>query len=338
MDDHHHQTFWCHECDMSVSLLPLPTSFSRERERERERDTLLCPHCFSDLLELMDSDSLQHDSLILQPPPHQPHPHSDNYLLNSPFLHRLIHHLSTHPINHDDLLPSATASSSSVPPSSLPASKASVDSIPTLKITSSMLDRDPLLLCAVCKEQFLHSVDAKQLPCNHLYHPHCILPWLSSHSSCPLCRFQLPTETQHHQLQLGHHTPLRFNFDNDDDEDLNDWFTEYGSSSSYGTSLRPNYISAGGRHMANQAHLGPAAAPNFNANANADSSFNDHTRDYASSEVKSLRLPVELILTVLCGWLECYSSSSCFLDAPFFSFVSTIMPNLSWLKRMISGQ
>nr|XP_008350262.2 uncharacterized protein LOC103413575 [Malus domestica] len=272
MDDHHHQTFWCHECDMSVSLLPLPTSFSRERERER--DTLLCPHCFSDLLELMDSDSLQHDSLILQPPPHQPHPHSDNYLLNSPFLHRLIHHLSTHPINHDDLLPSATASSSSVPPSSLPASKASVDSIPTLKITSSMLDRDPLLLCAVCKEQFLHSVDAKQLPCNHLYHPHCILPWLSSHSSCPLCRFQLPTETQHHQLQLGHHTPLRFNFDNDDDEDLNDWFTEYGSSSSYGTSLRPNYISAGGRHMANQAHLGPAAAPNFNANANADSSFN----------------------------------------------------------------
>ncbi|PQQ19850.1 E3 ubiquitin-protein ligase RLIM [Prunus yedoensis var. nudiflora] len=179
-----HQTFWCHECDMSVSLVPCSA-----------QETLLCPHCFSDLLELMDSSSASSSSSFSD---HQ-HNSQDNFLLNSPFLHRLIHHLSTHPINHDDRLPSPTAA---VPPSSLPASKASVDAIPTLKITSSMLDLDPLLLCAVCKDPFLHSVDAKQLPCNHLYHPHCILPWLSSHSSCPLCRFQLPTDT--HQPHLRH--------------------------------------------------------------------------------------------------------------------------------------
>lgn len=244
-----HQTFWCHECDMSVSLVPCSA-----------QETLLCPHCFSDLLELMDSSSSSSSSFS----DHQ-HNSQDNFLLNSPFLHRLIHHLSTHPINHDDRLPSPTAA---VPPSSLPASKASVDAIPTLKITSSMLDLDPLLLCAVCKDPFLHSVDAKQLPCNHLYHPHCILPWLSSHSSCPLCRFQLPTDT--HQPHLRHqnqNTPLPF----DDDDDQYDWFMEYGS---HGGSLRLSYIAASGRQMANPGEMAAAASPNVNTNANADSSFN----------------------------------------------------------------
>ncbi|KAJ6425027.1 hypothetical protein OIU84_025739 [Salix udensis] len=50
-----------------------------------------------------------------------------------------------------------------------------------------------MLGCAVCKDQFLIDVEAKQLPCSHLYHPDCILPWLSNHNSCPLCRFQLQT-------------------------------------------------------------------------------------------------------------------------------------------------
>ncbi|KAK9909967.1 hypothetical protein M0R45_033945 [Rubus argutus] len=159
---HEQQTFWCHECDMSVSLLPSsPTS-------------LLCPHCFSDLLELMDSSPIYR------------HQHQDNYGLNSPVLQRLIHRLS----DGHDVVPSPS-SSSNVSPSLLPASKAYVDDgIPTVKMKSSCS-----MVCAVCKEQFAEDVEAKQLPCNHLYHPQCILPWLSSRSSCPLCRFQLPTDT-----------------------------------------------------------------------------------------------------------------------------------------------
>lgn len=63
-----------------------------------------------------------------------------------------------------------------------------------VKITSAFLVIDPIVLCAVCKDQFVIDDEAKQLPCKHLYHPDCILPWLSQHNSCPVCRFQLPKE------------------------------------------------------------------------------------------------------------------------------------------------
>ncbi|AES62152.1 zinc finger, C3HC4 type (RING finger) protein [Medicago truncatula] len=33
--------------------------------------------------------------------------------------------------------------------------------------------------------------EAKQLPCNHLYHSGCITPWIHRRSSCPICRFHV---------------------------------------------------------------------------------------------------------------------------------------------------
>jgi cell division septation protein DedD len=50
--------------------------------------------------------------------------------------------------------------------------------------------------CAICKDAFSLEDTATRLPCTHLYHPTCILKWLEMHSTCPVCRFQLPTESQ----------------------------------------------------------------------------------------------------------------------------------------------
>ncbi|XP_068644666.1 RING-H2 finger protein ATL52-like [Aristolochia californica] len=43
--------------------------------------------------------------------------------------------------------------------------------------------------CAVCLSEFKEGEDVRLLPeCLHCFHVPCIDMWLSSHSSCPLCR------------------------------------------------------------------------------------------------------------------------------------------------------
>lgn len=76
---------------------------------------------------------------------------------------------------------------------SAPASKAAIEALPTLKfIKKSLEDED--VYCAVCQEVFEIGGEVREMPCKHLYHSNCVLPWLELHSTCPLCRSELPTE------------------------------------------------------------------------------------------------------------------------------------------------
>ncbi|KAG1358816.1 E3 ubiquitin-protein ligase RING1-like [Cocos nucifera] len=216
---HQPLTFWCHECDMSVTLLPSSSS----------PPSLLCPECRGDFLEEMEFPA--------SPRPHHPQtltltlslsdsdsdsddPDDVDGIGDSPdgddprrrrrrgptqdYFRRLIHHLAA---GEGRPLPLPVRGPS-------PAPRASIDALPTVQISN------PSLLCAVCKDEFpLHS-DARQLPCSHLYHSDCIVPWLSLHNSCPVCRFRLPSvdsaSADHRRSRMS----VRFgSFFDDDDED-----------------------------------------------------------------------------------------------------------------------
>ncbi|KAK9123937.1 hypothetical protein Sjap_013539 [Stephania japonica] len=75
-----------------------------------------------------------------------------------------------------------------------PASKAAVESMPTIEILCSHIATETH--CAVCKEQFELGSEAREMPCKHIYHSDCILPWLSLRNSCPVCRHELPTDVR----------------------------------------------------------------------------------------------------------------------------------------------
>ncbi|KAI3511123.1 hypothetical protein L1887_18267 [Cichorium endivia] len=231
MDRH---TYWCHECDMSISLIPSSTSAN-----------LLCPHCNSDFLEELDSPITFNNSTNPNPDSHDDNqllfpsfldpsspaadyanafhfpsvaPSDDNFLLDSPYFHRVINHL----FNSEDSNPSTTATTSR---HHSPASKSAIEAIPSVKITAAFLEIDPVVICAVCKDQFVVYDETKELPCKHMYHPDCILPWLSQHNSCPVCRFQLPTDAIDGDSKVRRRSRSRVLrlgdlIDDDDDEEL----------------------------------------------------------------------------------------------------------------------
>ncbi|KAH6832384.1 hypothetical protein C2S53_007244 [Perilla frutescens var. hirtella] len=79
-----------------------------------------------------------------------------------------------------------------------PASVSYVNNMPSLTIDEDKLDS---MACAVCKDSFTVGTVVNQLPCFHLYHPSCILPWLSSRNTCPLCRYELPTDDKDYEAR-----------------------------------------------------------------------------------------------------------------------------------------
>ncbi|XP_066583701.1 E3 ubiquitin-protein ligase RNF115 isoform X3 [Prorops nasuta] len=70
-----------------------------------------------------------------------------------------------------------------------PLPKNQIDEIPTINV--SQIQIDSKLKCSVCWEDFILSEPVRQLPCQHLYHAPCIVPWLELHGTCPICRQSL---------------------------------------------------------------------------------------------------------------------------------------------------
>lgn len=73
-----------------------------------------------------------------------------------------------------------------------PAPQSAIDSMPVVKISRRHLNDDPQ--CPVCKDKFEVGAEAREMPCKHLYHTDCIIPWLVQHNSCPVCRHPLPSQ------------------------------------------------------------------------------------------------------------------------------------------------
>lgn len=59
--------------------------------------------------------------------------------------------------------------------------------------------------CAVCKDGIAKGELATRLPCGHFYHGACIGPWLAIRNSCPVCRYELPTDDPEYERRRARH-------------------------------------------------------------------------------------------------------------------------------------
>ncbi|THG07325.1 hypothetical protein TEA_006681 [Camellia sinensis var. sinensis] len=67
-------------------------------------------------------------------------------------------------------------------------SKAAIDGLKKVLVFN---DEKCTRTCLVCLEEFGEGTEVTSMPCCHLFHHGCIVPWLKSHNSCPMCRYQV---------------------------------------------------------------------------------------------------------------------------------------------------
>ena len=73
-----------------------------------------------------------------------------------------------------------------------PASQAAVASLSRTSIQPSDVAQSSK--CPVCLLPFDVDEEVVLMPCKHRFHEGCMLPWLQKTNSCPVCRYELPTD------------------------------------------------------------------------------------------------------------------------------------------------
>ncbi|KAK5837323.1 hypothetical protein PVK06_013133 [Gossypium arboreum] len=74
-----------------------------------------------------------------------------------------------------------------------PATASAIGALPMAKISESHVINT--MHCPICKDEFEIGGEARELPCKHLYHSDCIVPWLNIHNTCPVCRYEIDNES-----------------------------------------------------------------------------------------------------------------------------------------------
>ncbi|GLJ07868.1 hypothetical protein SUGI_0075930 [Cryptomeria japonica] len=62
-----------------------------------------------------------------------------------------------------------------------------VEALPIVTISGFHVDDG--LFCGVCRDDFILGENVREIPCmiRHIFHSHCIWPWLEDHNTCPIC-------------------------------------------------------------------------------------------------------------------------------------------------------
>ncbi|XP_021887226.1 E3 ubiquitin-protein ligase RING1-like [Carica papaya] len=178
------QPYFCYQCNRTVRISPSPSPSS----------DLLCPTCNGGFLEELENPNPNQQTLNLNPfdspfpflsSPNSPHPFDDL----SAFFGGMVPP------------PSATARPNDTEVfnpflflqnylQTLRANGANIQFV----IENNSPGESGTVRAPLQRNSFALAEEAKQMPCKHITILSAILPWLELHNSCPVCRYELPTE------------------------------------------------------------------------------------------------------------------------------------------------
>ena len=97
-----------------------------------------------------------------------------------------------------------------------PASQTAIDKLKHFKMEKKYCkksDQDPNKLefpeCSICLMEVNEGQNTILLPCGHMFHEECVTKWLKIHNTCPLCRFELPTDNADYERQRNERNQQR---------------------------------------------------------------------------------------------------------------------------------
>lgn len=84
-----------------------------------------------------------------------------------------------------------------------PAAKNAIEKLKKIKLSKDKINEllnEKNKFCAVCKDEFNTEEECLIMPCDHFFHEGCLIPWLKLRNSCPVCRFELPTDDEDFEM------------------------------------------------------------------------------------------------------------------------------------------
>lgn len=178
------KSYWCHLCKKDFSRLYVENSEVHCRQ---------CGKTFCE--EIVNNNENDH------PSNYQPYEHRRSRERTrdvSPILDILSSLMSFNEESHMENIINYLMANDPNKYGNPPASKDEVDKLNRMKVNNENRDEINKMSgeagCSVCKEDYESDQTAIKLPCSHLFHDECILPWLKDRNSCPTCRFELKTD------------------------------------------------------------------------------------------------------------------------------------------------
>ena len=86
-----------------------------------------------------------------------------------------------------------------------PASQRAMDNLPKIEITNENVDKFKDITCNICLESFSVGNIVRVLECKHEFHENCIITWLKTRNTCPVCRHELESNDPNYERRKNNH-------------------------------------------------------------------------------------------------------------------------------------